>query len=214
MPFRPALLTALAGTVLVAACASTKPAAAPPTEATSVEGRYVSLAKDFRAKVKAKDYDEAHAMMASSAHRWFEKREGDGEVWTVGPDANDPWKGWDEHFRSESVDRGWKEGDHSATLTIHETNDFYKLEERGGSTTELWYFFDDAGRINGLMIHGVSEDAVGLQAEFLKWARANAPDELAYLQPGGKINPTGDRPPRFRALLNRWRTASGLSTIP
>jgi hypothetical protein len=31
--------------------------------------------------------------------------------------------------------------------------------------------------------------------------------------PEDEVDPSGDRPPRYRALLNRWRESAGLETI-
>ena len=41
--------------------------------------------------------------------------------------------------------------------------------------------------------------------EFKEWARANHPDELAYLMPKDRLDPTGDRPERWRVMLDEWR---------
>ena len=49
------------------------------------------------------------------------------------------------------------------------------------------------------------ETTRGRLAEFQEWARANHPDELAYLMPNGRIDPTEDRAERFRKLLLEWR---------
>ncbi|HEX3110025.1 MAG TPA: hypothetical protein VHU41_13105, partial [Thermoanaerobaculia bacterium] len=43
--------------------------------------------------------------------------------------------------------------------------------------------------------------------EFRAWAAVHDPTELEYLMPKGKLDPTGDRPERWKALLVRWREA-------
>ena len=53
----------------------------------------------------------------------------------------------------------------------------------------------------------------GREEEFQAWARAHEPDEYAYLRPNGRIDPSGDRAPRTRALLLRWREAIGLPEL-
>ncbi len=58
-------------------------------------------------------------------------------------------------------------------------------------------------------VPGAPEPAKGRFEEFEAWAKEHDPEELAYLFPGGKIDPTGDRPQRFRAILERWRQAIG-----
>ncbi len=96
---------------------------------------------------------------------------------------------------------------------IRETNDYFRLLERGWVTNEVAYFFDDSGRINGLLIRAVGDRPPGKTEEFLAWTRVHDPEELATLVPGGEIDPSGDHPERFRRLLNRWRQESGLETI-
>jgi hypothetical protein len=196
--------------LFLAACAPAKRPPAGPADASP----YTQAAQRFRQALKAENYDAARVMMSASPRRWFEKREGEGEAWGVGPDANDPWKGWDNHFRSQSAELGWEAGDHVATLTVQETNDYYKLLERSGSTTAFAYFFDDSGKISGLLIRAVSPGTTGRKEEFLRWAKEHEPQELEYVLPGGKIDPSGDHPPRVRALLNRWREAAGLPSMP
>ncbi len=171
----------------------------------------VDRVKEFKSLRKQGDYDAARAMMAPDARRWWNDREGDGRPWRIG--AHGPWWAWDEHFRSENEIVEWKEGNRSATKVIRETNDYFRLLERGWVTNETVYFFDDSGKIEGLLIRAVGERPPGKTEEFLAWARLNDPEELALLMPDDEIDPTGDHPQRFRRLLNRWRQASGMEPI-
>jgi hypothetical protein len=46
--------------------------------------------------------------------------------------------------------------------------------------------------------------------EFREWARREHPEELEYVMPKGRIDPTADRAERFKLLLLEWRKAIGL----
>lgn len=151
-------------------------------------------------------------MMSTDPRRWFAPREGEGQPWRVGPGTG-PWSAWDDHFRSEGTVVAWRREDRSVTAIVRETNDYFRLLERGYVTSEITYFFDREGLIDGLLIAAVGERSPGRTEEFLAWARENEPEELEALMPGGEIDPSGDHPQRFRALLNRWRVAAGLDPI-
>ncbi|MDX1660169.1 MAG: amidohydrolase family protein [Gemmatimonadota bacterium] len=172
----------------------------------------VDRARTFRARVRAGEYEAARAMMAPDPRRWWETREGEGNPWTVGPGAG-PWAAWDQHFESESEVVGWKRNDDSVTAIVRETNDYFRLLERGWVRNETTYFFDDEGRIEGLLIRAVGDRSPGRTEQFLAWARENAPDTITALMPDGEIDPSGDNPARFRRLLERWREEVGLPPI-
>lgn len=167
----------------------------------------------FRDALSRGEHDRARALLAPGARRWWDKREGDGDPWTIGPSGMGPWAGWDEHFGSEGVVVDWIESDSSVTVVVRETNDYFRLLERGSVTNELTYYFDPQHRIEGLMIRGVGERPPGRTEEFLTWAENHEPETLSELMPGGEIDPSGDHPERFRRLLERWRLASGLAPI-
>lgn len=67
----------------------------------------------------------------------------------------------------------------------------------------------DRARICGELIASVPSNSSGSEKEFQAWAKAHEPDEYAHLRPDGRIDPTGDRAARTRALLERWRKATG-----
>lgn len=170
-------------------------------------------AQHFRALVEQGDYAAAKDIIASDARRWWGERRGVGQPWKIGLQSPGPWAAWDEHFRSRKEIVQWTEGDDHATVLIRETNDYYRLLDRGSVLNEVTYFFDGSGRIDGLLIRGVGERPPGKTEEFLEWARENDPQELSALMPEGEIDPSGDHPERFRRLLNRWREANGLPAI-
>lgn len=173
---------------------------------------WVARAQKFRTLVTNGRYADARAMMADDAQRWFDVREGEGRPWRPGPESG-PWSRWDEHFRSDGEIVEWRAGKSSATAVVREINDYFRLLERGSVTNEITYYFDAEKRIEGLLIAAAGERPPGRTEEFLAWAREHEPEELEALMPGGEIDPSGDHPRRFRALLNRWRVAAGLEPI-
>jgi hypothetical protein len=173
----------------------------------------VARAQEFRSLVDRGEFDAARALMTPDPHRWWEKREGPGRPWTIGKDAQGPWAGWDDHFRSKKDVLEWTRGELSATAIVRETNDYYRLLDRPPVTNENVYLFDASGRIDGLVIRGVGDRPLGRTEAFVAWAKAHAPDEIEALMPGGEIDPSGDHPERFRKLLVRWREAAGLPPV-
>jgi hypothetical protein len=67
------------------------------------------------------------------------------------------------------------------------------------------YWLDSSNRISGVLIKSLPWKTVNRLPEFEEWAAAHHPDELAYLMPKGKLDPSGDRPERWRAILEEWR---------
>jgi hypothetical protein len=162
----------------------------------------------FRSACSEGDFASARQLQSSDPRVWYERREGPGEPWTLGGGT---WDAWDRHFRSSSTPGPWRIEGSAVVADVTEINDDYRLAERGAQRHRLTYFLDDEGKLSGLMVSGLpSPDGRGRRDEFLAWARANEPMELDYLMPGARIDPTGDRAPRARALLERWRRSAGL----
>lgn len=167
-------------------------------------------AREFRALLESNDYEAARRMMSGDPRRWWESKQGEGRAWQIGPSAG-PWAAWDKHFDSEREVVRWTEDERSATVVVRETNDYFRLLERGPVLNEITYSFDDAAKIDGLLIRAIGDRPPGRTEEFRRWAAAHAPAELEAVMTGGEIDPSD--PARFRALLNRWREASGLSVL-
>jgi hypothetical protein len=193
-----------------AVCALTLAACKSPIGQTREHTDYITLAQTLRAHLDAGEYDAARAMMSDDPRRWFSPKEGVGSPWRVGPVQKGPWADWDEHFRKRTEPIEWEAGDHSATHVFYETNDYFMLLDRGWVTTTATYLFDLDDKIRGIVIGMRGERPPGRTDVFLAWAEANELAELAYLMPDGEIDPSGDRPERHRALLNKWRRSAGL----
>jgi hypothetical protein len=185
---------------------------APVAGAVTDSAAAIWHVQEFRRLVEAKQTPIARAFMSSDPRLWFEERNGLGEPWDITPGAG-RWDAWDEHFHSQSEEIGAHGNTRAVTLLVREINDYCRLLDRGPFTTELVYFLDMNGKIDGLLVRAVGPRVQGRTAEFLAWARREAPQEVEYLMPGGRIDPTGDRAPRFRALLERWRAAAGLPKV-
>lgn len=173
----------------------------------------IESAMQFNGFVSRDEYDAARLLMAKDPRRWFEMRDGSGGKWEVGPGMGGPWSDWDESMHAQKEELTWHRGDRSVTLRLRETNDYYQMLDRGWATVDRSYFYDESGHIEGLVISSVFDRPPGRTEEFLEWASISDPDELAYLMPGGEIDPKGDRAARFRALLIRWRKDSGLRNM-
>lgn len=186
-----------------------------PEVAADHDDAHVLLVEEFRSARARGDLDAARAMMSTDPRLWYDSKEGEGSPWTMGGGR---WSAWDEHFRGVTEREGaWHvEGDR-VWADMVETNEYYELTE--APSRRMWrgtYFIDDADKIAGFMVSavpGVSR-APGRADEFKAWAREHHPDEAEYLMPGGKLDPTEDRAPRMRALLNEWRLSVGLQPIP
>ncbi|MEX1246137.1 MAG: amidohydrolase family protein [Thermoanaerobaculia bacterium] len=157
------------------------------------------------------DWSAARARLAPDARVWHDEKKGPGEAWTV-PGA---WTGWDGFFRGKIAYAAWSRSGNAVTAEGIERNDFYRLIERPAQRIRATWWVDERGRLTGFLIQGLGAAAPGKDrlAEFQEWARKNNPAELADLMPGGKIDPAGDRPERFRAILVAWRKAAGLPAI-
>lgn len=169
----------------------------------------------FRAALATDDVAAAHAMLGPDPRLWYDAQEGAGSPWRPGVGGG-RWEAWDEHFRGETERAtDWHEERDRVWADMREVNDYYRLTERGAGFWRATYFFDEAGDIRGFMV-SAAEDApapAGRRDEFEAWAVANHPEEAEYLMPQGSLDPTGDRAPRMRALLNEWRSAVGLTPI-
>ena len=170
----------------------------------------------FRSAREAGNYAVAQSYLSSDPRVWYEKREGEGFPVKMGAGR---YKAWDDHFRSEGDIAPWTAEGRTVWAIATEMNDYYRLIEREDeSRYRITYFFDDAGTIEGYMISDPyagepSAPSVSRIDEIEAWALANDPDEWEYLRPGGSLDPTGDRAPRTRVLINKWRQEVGLEPI-
>ena len=201
----------LSAGLLVAAALAQPPLAgcASPPAASNVE-----LVQQLRAHLRSGEYDAARAMMTPDPRRWFNERSGEGGPWRVGSGPKGPWAHWDDYLGKQSEIIRWVEEERAAVCVYRETNGYFLLLDRGWVTNHTTYFFDEHGRIEGIL-HAAAPGPrpQGRTDEFLAWARANVPEELEALMPGGNVDPSGDHPRRFRAILERWRADAGLGPI-
>ncbi len=183
---------------------------------TACTPRKVHTVEAFRDARDRGDLDAARALMSDDPRVWWEQKEGEGALWTLGSGR---WKAWDEHFNSEGDLGPWQWSGDEVYAIVTEWNDYFELIEREDqSRYRLTYYFNDDGLISGYMISDVDPahpdpSSVDRSDEIEAWAIANDPDEWAYLRPDGKLDPTGDRPERTRALINQWRKSVGLEPI-
>jgi len=188
----------------------------------------LAIVRRFRAALAREDLVGARGLMVADARQWWEEKKGEGMSWRLGGGR---WQDWDEEFRAASRIVAWESvradqvgREDQVSYIVSEINDYYRLTGRGAQRYRRTYFMNpiEPGsgmlipRIAGTMIQDIDdpEGAPSLFPEFEAWARENDPDEIAHLlDDEGNIDPTGDRAPRMRALLNRWREATGRPPI-
>ena len=176
----------------------------------------IKTVQNFRAARKAGDLVTARSYLGGDPRVWYDAYEGEGMPWKLGAGR---WKTWDTHLNGESTFGPWHVEDDRVWAVVEEMNDYFRLiERRDMPRYRITYFNEDDGRIGGYMISAADPDFPGTPMvsrydEFEAWALVNDPDEWEYLRPGGRLDPTGDRAPRTRALANRWRASVGLPPI-
>ena len=208
-----ALALALAAAALLSTCSRERPEperAVPNAVQDSASA--IWHVQEFERLVKAGQTEIARAFMAPNPRRWYETRSGDGEPWDVAQGAG-RWAAWDREFHSRTEDVHWTGHRRAVTRRMRETNDYYRLLDRPPGETDLVYYLNENGRIEGSLVRAAGRRERGREDDFLAWVRSDAPGEIDYLRPDGKIDPTGDRPLRTRRLLERWRAAAGLPPV-
>jgi imidazolonepropionase-like amidohydrolase len=170
----------------------------------------ISKVQDLMAARKAGDEAAARAQMAPDPRIWFDKRSGPGEPWGLVTN----WTHWDDYFHSQSDYSNFREAGDAINADGTEINDFYRLIERPPQKFRATWWIDASGKVLGFLYEprGSTAAVEDRFDQFKEWARKTKPAELDYLMPGGRIDPTGDRPERFHAILVEWRKAAGLST--
>jgi outer membrane murein-binding lipoprotein Lpp len=148
------------------------------------------------------------AALSPDARTWYESRSGAGEP--LRPGRTGRYAHWDTFFHSRSTFSDWIVCGREVTATVHETNDFYRLLDWKPNPYQMTWWFDDRDRITGVMVRSLPGKETSRMEEFRAWAAVHDPTEIEYLMPKGKLDPTGDRPERWKALLVRWREAAGL----
>jgi hypothetical protein len=173
----------------------------------------IRIVQQFREAREKGDLALARSYLAPDARIWFDQKErtGAGAPWTLEPGD---WDRWDRFFHSRTEYTDWQDLGDRVTALGHETNDFYRLTEWSPKPLAFTWWLDEKGRISGFLFHAQGEGKDPSRFDELEaWASANRPDELAYLMPKGRIDPSGDRPARWRALAIEWRKAAGLPEV-
>ena len=169
----------------------------------------IRTVKNFRAARERGDEAAVQRYVAPGARIFFERKEGAGEPFGAGGGS---WDHWDAYFHARTVLSDWKTDGRAVTATAHETNDFMRLLDWQAAPYTVTYWFDDSNRIAEVLIKSLPGKTINRLGEFEEWAARKHPDELAYLMPNGKLDPTGDRPERWRKILEEWRRLTAASS--
>ena len=165
----------------------------------------------FREAHARRDYVAARSFLAPDARIWFEEKTGEGSPYKI-PGR---WEHWDTYLHGHTTYSNWQQTGNEITAEGHEINDYYRLLDwRPWPFKQTWWF-NDQGQISGCFIRQVEgQGSTGSRLkEFKEWAKQNRPEELAYLMPKGSIDPSEDRPERWRVILVEWRKAVGLPAV-
>jgi hypothetical protein len=161
----------------------------------------IRIVKNFRAATERDDLAAAQTYIAPGARLWFEDKTGEGEPYVPGGGS---WEHWDKYFHSENRFTDWRTDGHSVTATVYETNDFMRLLDWHAPPFTMTWWLDGQSRISEVLIKSGGKATSRLD-QFKAWAKQNHPQELEYLMPKGRLDPSGDRPERWRAILLEWR---------
>jgi hypothetical protein len=171
----------------------------------------VQKVKAYRQVSADHDTARVQALLAKGAARWYEKKEGPGMP--IKPAGKGPWSDWDEYFKGKSEIASYKVDSNQVTIRLMEINDYYRLIERGPAPTNLTYYFNQEGKITGILVFRDATLIKDRYKEFEQWAKKNRSADLKYLLPDGEIIPTLDRAKKWRIILNEWRRSIGLPAI-
>jgi hypothetical protein len=174
---------------LAASCASQRP---------------IAIVRAYREAHVRGDTDAERRYLSPAARIWYEQKTGDGDPLSAGKSGR--YAHWDDFFHSRATLRDWSVSDNAVSATVSETNDFYELLEWKPSPYRMTWWVDRDGKIAGALVQSLPGKSNSRMAEFREWAQAHHPQELEYLMPGGKLDPTGDRAERFKAILIEWRS--------
>ena len=178
--------------------------------AAGAQAGNIARAKQFVAARDRADYAAVRSLLAPNARLWFYERKGEGMPLTY-PWA---WSNWDVYFEGHSTHANWKQAEDQVTVSGIEINDFYRLVERKPVPFKATWWFDDRNRITGFLFQPIENGSPKDRLEeFKAWAKQHRPAELEYIMPKGEIDPTEDRPQRWRAILVEWRKAAGLKPV-
>ena len=161
----------------------------------------IETIQQFRVARDSGDLEKARSFIAPGARLYFEEKKGEGEPYSLGGGR---YEHWDEYFHSETKLSGWREEGNAVTATVTETNDFMKMLEWEPKPYTITWWINARGQIAEALIKSTPGKAKSRLAEFEAWARVHHPDELAYLMPNDRIDPTGDRPERWTKILQEW----------
>jgi len=165
----------------------------------------------YRAARSRGDVAAEQRYLAPDARMWYETKSGLGDPLRAGNSGR--YEHWDKFFHSRSELRDWKVDGNAVSATVHEINDFYRLLDWEPVPYRMTWFLNDQSQITGALIQSLPGTPKRRLDEFRAWAKAHHPDELEYLMPNGKIDPTGDRAERWKQMLIEWRAAAGLPSV-
>lgn len=114
------------------------------------------------------------------------------------------WRHWDEYFHGHTTWSGWTAHGRVVSAYGDEMNDFYRYLDWKVKPYKMTWWLDENYKVEKQEIEPDPEKATSRLEEFKAWAAKAHPDELEYLMPKGQIDPSADRPERWRKILEEW----------
>ncbi len=164
--------------------------------------------QEYRQAKKDGDYQKAALYLVDDARIWFNKKEGPGHPLRA---KGGPYKDWDKEFRSNSRKENFRIKGRTLSYISYENNDYYRLIERIPSPARVTYYFDEDGKITGMLYAGLTprtQRPPDRFCEFEKWATKRYPGLLDSDEMDIPNNPK-----RWREVLTEWRADVGLLPI-
>lgn len=168
----------------------------------------IRILRTYRDAKKSGDYTLAGKQLAANARIWFDTKDGAGRPLRA---RGGPYKDWDKEFKSRSTREQERVIGQSVTYVSSEINDYYRLIERIPTKARITYYFNDEGKISGMLYQGLSPRGTrppDRYCEFKKWAAEHYPGLLDSDEMKIPNNPK-----RWRALLTEFRQDQGLPPI-
>lgn len=167
--------------------------------------KHVRTLDAFRAAKESGDYVTAATYLAADARIWFGKKEGEGRPLTA---QGGSYKEWDREFKSNSSRKRVRASASEVSYISQEQNDFYRLIDGQMGPARITYYFNDDGKIGGMLYRGLAKKGdlpPNRRCEFERWAAEKYPGLL-----DSEEMQIPNNPQRWRELLVEWRAEVGL----
>ena len=176
------------------------------------DAQRIARVQAYSAALERHDYEAAQSYLSPDARAWYDKKEGEGEPEKAGAGT---WTHWDTYFHGKTTRSDWRVEDGAVVASASETNDYYRLLDWKPWPMRFTWWLDGSGKITGFLVQSLPrKGSTGSRfKDAVAWAKGKHPEEIAYLMPKERIDPTADRAERWHKLLVEWRKEAGLPEV-